>query len=534
MIRIGKIGEGTYGIIYSAKNVDIKNKEFAVKRNLVDKQISFMGALKELDLCVKLKEHPFIIEIYFVTFNNPFSNPNSPLRTGEFDRDGVCEDKIFFIFEKADCDGFDFIYERQTSISESIWAMVHALLSIEYCHGHGILHRDLKPSNFLWFEREKKLKLADFGLAKPYECSEIQTPRVVTSWYRAPEICVECENYGLNVDIWSLGCIFYEMITHRPLLMGCSEKDDELFETIYLKLPHIPDEDLKYYEQYYPSIDKLKRRKKKNITWDSLIGWSSDKIQNFNSRISTQHFSNFLHLLSCMLAFNPEKRLQASDLLNHDFFKPYIMFISECRKQYPPLLSMVHPIQIYDIYERHIAIEIAFNVYNDQHLHSWYRHRMIFQAIDLYDRYLDWLIQNPQKHKKYKHYTKYKKSNNSKYQGDYLSKIEIETYFCVCLYVAIKYFTTMTIPVSFTELIQSISILDNPTKIQHTIAEDFERHLIVDICDFNIYRPTIYEIASFYGQQLSQPDIHHLLSRYGQLSSIKTTNKELYLNLSPH
>ena len=61
MIRTGKIGEGTYGIIYTAKNVDIKNKEYVVKRNLVDKQVSFIGALKELDLCVKLKEHPFII-----------------------------------------------------------------------------------------------------------------------------------------------------------------------------------------------------------------------------------------------------------------------------------------------------------------------------------------------------------------------------------------------------------------------------------------------------------------------------------------
>ena len=96
---------------------------------------------------------------------------------------------------------------------------------------------------------------------------------------------------------------------------------------------------------------------------------------------------------------------------------------------------MITDISIYNIYERSIAISIAKDIYNHRDCYPWYRNRMIFQAIDIYDRYLTHVVAGGTR------------KIASKYQGQYLSKLECETHFSVVLYIALKYFTTMTIPI---------------------------------------------------------------------------------------
>ena len=93
------------------------------------------------------------------------------------------------------------------------------------CHKHKVLHRDLKPQNLL-INREGVLKLADFGLARAFGIPVKNfTHEVVTLWYRAPDILMGSKDYNTSVDIWSVGCIFAEIVTKRPLFPGKSDDD---------------------------------------------------------------------------------------------------------------------------------------------------------------------------------------------------------------------------------------------------------------------------------------------------------------------
>lgn len=123
--------------------------------------------------------------------------------------------------------------------------MKQLLEGLAYCHSHSILHRDLKPQNLL-IDREGHIKLADFGLARSFTIPlRTYTHEVVTLWYRAPELLLGTKFYTMAIDIWSLGCIFAEMvrkfkkipkisilkispnlqITKRPIFHGDSEID---------------------------------------------------------------------------------------------------------------------------------------------------------------------------------------------------------------------------------------------------------------------------------------------------------------------
>ena len=97
--------------------------------------------------------------------------------------------------------------------------LYHILLGVHAAHVNRVIHRDLKPANILL--KDGLWKIADFGIARSF-CVP-QRPlsnEVVTIWYRAPELIYGSEDYSLPVDIWSIGCIFYELCNLMPLFMG--------------------------------------------------------------------------------------------------------------------------------------------------------------------------------------------------------------------------------------------------------------------------------------------------------------------------
>lgn len=97
----------------------------------------------------------------------------------------------------------------------TIWQVLCGLL---HCHQRRIMHRDLKPSNLLIDESETMIKIADFGLARSFGLPlKSYTHEVVTLWYRAPEVLLGSKVYSTAIDMWSVGCIMYEL-AHRKAL----------------------------------------------------------------------------------------------------------------------------------------------------------------------------------------------------------------------------------------------------------------------------------------------------------------------------
>lgn len=107
---------------------------------------------------------------------------------------------------------------------EVIKSFLYQLLKgVAYCHSKLVLHRDLKPQNLL-ISRQGQLKIADFGLARPFGAPvRSYSPEVVTLWYRSPDVLLGSKFYSTGIDMWSIGCIFAEMITGRPLASGNSQ-----------------------------------------------------------------------------------------------------------------------------------------------------------------------------------------------------------------------------------------------------------------------------------------------------------------------
>lgn len=93
------------------------------------------------------------------------------------------------------------------------------LRGLKYVHSANVLHRDLKPSN-LFLNANCDLKIGDFGLARTTSETDFMTEYVVTRWYRAPELLLNCSEYTAAIDIWSVGCILGEIATSEPLFPG--------------------------------------------------------------------------------------------------------------------------------------------------------------------------------------------------------------------------------------------------------------------------------------------------------------------------
>ena len=116
--------------------------------------------------------------------------------------------------------------------------MQQLLSGLRHCHERGVLHRDIKPSNLL-IDKNGTLKLADFGLANlidPKRRKRPLTSCVVTLWYRAPELLLGSTDYGVGIDLWSVGCLMAEMFAGRPILPGRTEV---ILQFFFCKKTHI-------------------------------------------------------------------------------------------------------------------------------------------------------------------------------------------------------------------------------------------------------------------------------------------------------
>jgi len=198
-------------------------------------------------------------------------------------------------------------------------------------HAKKIYHRDIKTSNIL-VSNKGDIKLADFGLATiVHPRARYMTNRVVTLWYRSPELLLGSNVYNETVDIWSLGCVFSELLCNQAPFRA--NKEDDLIEKIFEKCG-VPNED------NWPGVSKLPLYNKYIASKKEKRSWDLRRYYLDNPKVNSETFE----LMKLMLEMNPAKRITAKEALNHDYFysDPQI-----CPKnQFPKIEKESHEMQI--------------------------------------------------------------------------------------------------------------------------------------------------------------------------------------------
>lgn len=291
--RLNKIDEGTYGVVYRAK--DKKTGEIvALKKVKMEKEREGfpLTSLREINILLSF-HHPSIVDVKEVVVGSNL-------------------DSIFMVMEymEHDLKGLMETMKQPFSQSEVKCLMLQLLEGIKYLHDNWVLHRDLKTSNLLLNNRGE-LKICDFGLARQYGSPlKPYTHLVVTLWYRAPELLLGAKQYSTAIDMWSLGCIMAELLSKEPLFNGKTELDqiDKIFRT--LGTPS---------ETIWPGFSKLPGVKVNFVKHQYNLLRKKFPATSFTGSpvLSDSGFD----LLNKLLTYDPEKRITAEAALNHDWFR---------------------------------------------------------------------------------------------------------------------------------------------------------------------------------------------------------------------
>ncbi|XP_028193650.1 probable serine/threonine-protein kinase At1g54610 isoform X2 [Glycine soja] len=300
--KLDKIGQGTYSNVYRARDLE-QNKIVALKKvrfdNLEPESVRFMA--REIHILRRL-DHPNVIKLEGLVTSRMSCSLYLVFEYMEHDLAGLASHpKLKFTEAQVKC------YMQQL------------LQGLDHCHNCGVLHRDIKGSNLL-IDNNGILKIADFGLASVFDPNQTQplTSRVVTLWYRPPELLLGATYYGTAVDLWSTGCILAELYAGKPIMPGRTEV--EQLHKIF-KLCGSPSEDY-WRKSKLPHATIFKPRQP---YWRCV----ADTFKDFPAPA--------LALMETLLSIDPADRGTAASALKSDFFttKPLPCDPSSLPK-YPP------------------------------------------------------------------------------------------------------------------------------------------------------------------------------------------------------
>nr|POE81430.1 mitogen-activated protein kinase like ntf6 [Quercus suber] len=297
---IQPVGRGAYGIVCCAKNSQTNeetNEEVAIKKigNAFDNRIDAKRTLREIKLLCHM-DHENVVKIKDII--------RPPAREKFND--------VYIVYELMDTDLNQIIRSNQALTDDHCQYFLYQLLrGLKYVHSANVLHRDLKPSNLL-LDANCDLKICDFGLARTTSETDFMTEYVVTRWYRAPELLLNCSEYTAAIDIWSVGCIFLEIIRREPLFPGKDYVQQLMLITELLGSPD--DSDLGFLRS-----DNARKYVK--------------QLPHFPKQPFAMKFPHVspvaIDLAEKMLLFDPCKRITVEEALNH----PYLSGLHEINEE---------------------------------------------------------------------------------------------------------------------------------------------------------------------------------------------------------
>eukprot|EP00934_Nitzschia_sp_Nitz4_P006168 Nitzschia sp. Nitz4//scaffold3_size479765//441890//443014//NITZ4_000186-RA/size479765-processed-gene-1.497-mRNA-1//1//CDS//3329551016//6158//frame0 len=299
--RISHVSEGTYGVVWKAR--DLATQEIVALKQIkfdYDQQTQQgfpVTALREINVLLALS-HDSIVSVKEMVVGS-----------------GV--DKVFMVMEYFELDLQQAIkqkrqYPNVLRQAELKGIMQQIISAINHMHQKWFLHRDLKTSNIL-VHRTGRVALCDFGLARRYQDPPRKlTQLVVTLWYRAPELLFGEERYGPAIDMWSLGCIFGELICQEAILQGQGDLDqiNKIFDLVGTPSA-----------ETWPGFMKLPAAGM--FRWKS--GSKAQLQQRFpvNAPPHSRHTfldGNGFDLLTHLLLLDPSQRMTSSNALCHAYF----------------------------------------------------------------------------------------------------------------------------------------------------------------------------------------------------------------------
>mmetsp|Transcript_11607 Transcript_11607/g.36936 ORF Transcript_11607/g.36936 Transcript_11607/m.36936 type:complete len:405 (-) Transcript_11607:447-1661(-) len=314
-----KVGSGAYGFVVAADDTST-NKQVAIKKiaNAFEDMVDAKRILREVRL-MRQFNHPNVVRLYDIM---------EPPYIEDFE-------DLYIITELMSTDLQKILYSKTKLSAEQLQYLLYQLLAgMNYINSANVLHRDLKPSNLLIDIQTCSLQICDFGLArgtatrKDYpEVHDVGTAKntdphdeatgkssedheyteyVVTRWYRAPEIMLGFHAYDQAIDMWSIGCIFGEMLLQQPIFPG----NDYIHQLkLIVKLLGRPHERDLWFVSNHNAMN-------------FMLQLPDYKAQELQLKILNAP-ALALDMLSLILVFNPRKRLTIREALGHEFVEEF-------------------------------------------------------------------------------------------------------------------------------------------------------------------------------------------------------------------